>query len=201
MNHFQQEKTRLIWTGKGEVVWIEPYGKNIIRVRASKNLRIEPNDWTLLPKGHDSSRIEIHSDQAILTNGEISATISNAGQLYFRNAREEILIEELWNEEVAIPAREYKHRLSDSYQISQYFSPVHSEHFFGMGQDPNNQFDLKGSVVDLFQKNTKCTIPFVVSTKKYGFLWNNPAIGQVEFANNRTRWSVQSSKQITTSEP
>ncbi|MFN2233050.1 MAG: TIM-barrel domain-containing protein [Anaerolineales bacterium] len=196
MDYFQQENNCLIWTGIREVVWIEPYGENIIRVRASKNLRIEQNDWTLLPKGHASSKIEIHSDQAILTNGEISATISSAGHLCFRNSRDEVFLEELWNEEVAIPAREYKHRLSDSYQISQYFSPDQTEHFFGMGQDPNNQFDLKGSVVDLFQKNSKCTIPFVVSTKKYGFLWNNPAIGQVEFANNRTRWFVQSSKQI-----
>ncbi len=102
----------------------------------------------------------------------------------------------MWNDETATSARDYKHYASDLFQIYQYFSPDQGEHFFGMGQDPNNQFDLKGSVVDLFQKNTKCIIPFVVSTKKYGFLWNNPAIGHVEFVNNRTRWSVQSSKQI-----
>ena len=41
MKHFQQENNRIIWTGKGEVVWIESYGENIIRVRASKNLKIE----------------------------------------------------------------------------------------------------------------------------------------------------------------
>jgi alpha-D-xyloside xylohydrolase len=196
MNHFHQEHDRLIWTGKGEVVWIEPYGENIIRVRASKNLRIEANDWTLLPKNHDASIIEIHSDQAILTNGEISASINNSGQLCFYNSKNEVLLDEFWNNEVATPARDYKHQHSNSYQISQYFSPDHTEHFFGMGQDPNNQFDLKGSVVDLLQKNSKCTIPFMISTRKYGFLWNNPAIGQVEFANNRTRWSVQSSNQI-----
>jgi len=196
MNHFKQENNRIIWTGKGEVVWIEPYGEDIIRVRASKNLKIELNDWTLLAKGHDSSTIEIYSDQAILTNGEIRASLTSTGRLCFRNSKNEVLLDELWNDETSSPARDYKHRVSDSFQISQYFSPDQREHFFGMGQDPNNQFDLKGSVVDLFQKNTKCTIPFVVSTKKYGFLWNNPAIGQVEFVNNRTRWSVQSSKQI-----
>jgi alpha-D-xyloside xylohydrolase len=196
MNHFQQKDKLLIWTGNGEVIWIEPYGEHIIRVRASKNLRIDQNDWTLLAKGQDCAQIEIDSEQAILTNGEISASISCTGQICFRNSMGEVLLDEFWNEEVATPARDYHHIASDSFRISQYFSPDQKEHFFGMGQDPNNQFDLKGSVVDLLQKNTKCTIPFAVSTKKYGFLWNNPAIGQVEFANNRTRWSVQSSKQI-----
>ncbi len=65
MKHFQQENNRIIWTGKGEVVWIESYGENIIRVRASKNLKIERNDWTLLEKDHDLAKIDIYSDQAI----------------------------------------------------------------------------------------------------------------------------------------
>ena len=39
-------------------------------------------------------------------------------------------------------------------------------------------------------------MPFVVSSRKYGFLWNNPSLGRVEFAKNMTRWTSQGTQQI-----
>ena len=56
MERFKLEGKRVIWTGHGEVVWVEPYGANIIRVRASKALKIDLNDWTLLPAEADDAR-------------------------------------------------------------------------------------------------------------------------------------------------
>ena len=37
-------------------------------------------------------------------------------------------------------------------------------------------------------------MPFVLSNRGYGFLWNNPAVGRVEFAENATRWSARQSR-------
>ena len=42
--------------------------------------------------------------------------------------------------------------------------------------------------------NAKCTIPYVYSSRGYGFIWNNPAPGLCELSNNRTRWSCQCCK-------
>lgn len=36
----------------------------------------------------------------------------------------------------------------------------------------------------LEQRNTQVTVPFYLSDKGYGFLWNNPAVGWVSFAKN-----------------
>ncbi len=196
MNRLALENKRVIWTGHGEVVWMEPYGENIIRVRASKALRIDLNDWTLLPAGSNAAQVEMSAEKAVIRNGKIIATITEKGIINFTNQKGEILLGESWGTERYSPGREYKHISSDSFRIEQSFMPDKDEHFFGLGQESHGLFDLKGSVIDLCQQNTKCTIPFLVSTKKYGFLWNNPAIGKVELVNNRTKWSVLASKLI-----
>ena len=44
--------------------------------------------------------------------------------------------------------------------------------------------DVYKRQVELLQKNGKCTIPYTYSSRGYGFIWNNPAIGRAEFVNN-----------------
>lgn len=39
-------------------------------------------------------------------------------------------------------------------------------------------------------------MPFYVSSLGYGFLWHNPAIGQVSFGQNRMTWTAESTKQM-----
>lgn len=93
-------------------------------------------------------------------------------------------------------AREYRVTSGNQFKISLYFKAEPGEHFYGMGQDANDCFDLRGSTVELLQKNGKCTIPYTYSSRGYGFIWNNPAIGRAEFVNNHTMWHVQCAKQI-----
>ncbi len=44
MNFFKQEGSRVIWEREGEIVWIEPFGEDAIRFRASKNMRISTEE-------------------------------------------------------------------------------------------------------------------------------------------------------------
>ena len=56
------------------------------------------------------------------------------------------------------------------------------ESFYGLGQQQAGEFDHKGRSEELYQYNTKVSVPFVVSTKGYGLLfdayslsrWGNP---------------------------
>lgn len=41
--------------------------------------------------------------------------------------------------------------------------------------------NIKGCELELAQRNSQASVPFVVSNIGYGFLWNNPAIGRVVF--------------------
>ena len=51
-------------------------------------------------------------------------------------------------------------------------SPLNSESFYGLGQHQSEEFNMRGKNEDLFQYNTKVSIPFVLSTKNYGLLWD-----------------------------
>ncbi|ETJ44709.1 Alpha glucosidase, partial [human gut metagenome] len=62
------------------------------------------------------------------------------------------------------------------------------ERVYGLGQHQHGRLDHKGLVIDLVQRNTEVNIPFYLSNRGYGFLWNNPAVGRVEFSDDATRW-------------
>ncbi len=59
------------------------------------------------------------------------------------------------------------------YQIHQVFNSPDNEAFYGLGQHQNSIMNFKGQDVDLFQFNTMIAVPFVVSDKNYGILWDN----------------------------
>jgi len=82
------------------------------------------------------------------------------------------------------------------YRIEQRFRAYEDEKLFGLGQHLHGRFDQKGLVIDLVQRNAEVSVPFMVSSRGYGFLWNSPAVGRVELANNGTRWVADSARQI-----
>lgn len=198
------EGNRIVWQEAGEVLWLEPYGENAVRVRSTKSLRIDETcNWTLLEVPPSAcATVEVHADMAVLQNGTIAASITGDGTLCFTNTKTgAVLLEESWidgrvHTAPLRRAREYQTLAGDTFCITTYFKPDSREHFYGMGQDPNDCFDLKGSTMELAQKNTKCTIPFLYSTKGYGVLWNNPAVGRAEFAANHTLWQANAARQL-----
>ena len=46
-------------------------------------------------------------------------------------------------------------------------------------------------MIDLVQRNTEVSIPFLLSSRGYGLLWNMPGVGRVELGTNGTRWVAQ----------
>jgi alpha-D-xyloside xylohydrolase len=67
--------------------------------------------------------------------------------------------------------------------VSQRFNPGTDEAFYGLGQHQNAQLNLNGEDVELAQHNMDIAVPFVVSSRNYGLLWDNHAIGR--FGNPR----------------
>ena len=64
------------------------------------------------------------------------------------------------------------------------------------GQYQQPYLNIKGCELELAQRNSQASVPFVVSSLGYGFLWNNPAMGSVTFGRNVTRWTAVSTKQL-----
>ncbi|HVZ98864.1 MAG TPA: TIM-barrel domain-containing protein [Caulobacterales bacterium] len=62
------------------------------------------------------------------------------------------------------------------YAIRQQFNRGTDEGFYGLGQHQNLQFNYNGEDVELAQHNMDIGIPFVVSTRNYGVLWDTNSI-------------------------
>lgn len=60
------------------------------------------------------------------------------------------------------------------YTVSQSFLSVNDdEAIYGLGQHQADEFNYKGKNEELFQYNTKVSVPFAVSTDGYGILWDS----------------------------
>ena len=59
------------------------------------------------------------------------------------------------------------------YTLGQVFSSPPDEAFYGLGQHQSDEFNYKGLNEILYQYNTKVSVPFIVSDKNYGLLWDN----------------------------
>ena len=60
--------------------------------------------------------------------------------------------------------------------IRQQFNRGTDEGLFGLGQHQFGQMNYNGEDVELAQHNMDVAIPFLVSTRNYGLLWDNPSI-------------------------
>ncbi|MCR4953351.1 MAG: family 31 glucosidase [Treponema sp.] len=76
------------------------------------------------------------------------------------------------------------------------FEAYDDEKLFGMGQYQDSHLDKKGGIWELSQKNSQASVPFVISSRGYGFLWNNPAIGTASFGTNGTIWTAEQTQKI-----
>lgn len=60
-----------------------------------------------------------------------------------------------------------------AYTLQQIFESPADEAFYGLGQHQADEFNYKNRNEELFQYNTKVSVPFIVSSKNYGILWDN----------------------------
>ena len=59
--------------------------------------------------------------------------------------------------------------------VRQEFEPAPGESLYGLGQHQDRLLDLAGRDLDLWQRNGEIVIPFLLSTRRWGLLWDNPA--------------------------
>ena len=177
----------ILFSRKGELVRITPCGKNAIRFQSFPDCKVIDEDYNLMPQSIDAI-IEDNETWATMTCGKLKVMIGTSGRVVFYSDGKEILVEkpELTFED---GFRHYENKGSGLWSARVTFKPNENEHFFGMGHSWDNEFDLKGSSIDIRNVNGKCTIPYVYSSLGYGFLWNVPSTGLCELSKNRTRWN------------
>ena len=181
-----------------EQIRVEPWGKNALRVRASRLPRTDDNLWALLPAEETETEISIGTEEASITNGKVTCRISKEGRIAFYNAEGKKLLREYWEVKPfpEIRGRQWKPRQAGSMELTVRFEAEDGEKIYGMGEYQHEILDRKGMTLELSHRCTQVSIPFYVSSLGYGFLWNNPGVGQVDFATNMTRWYLRETDEM-----
>ncbi len=194
-----------------ELLCIEAYGENSLRIRATQLPCLQDERLSALTEPEQKGEPEIRIDGGTgwICNGKISCEVQCTGKLKFYNQKGELLLEEYdknrFRENAPgekdsaleiIPRTFEPHRGTDHYRLTVRFEAKERERFYGMGQYACSYLDLKGCVLELSQRNSQISIPFTISSRGYGFFWNNPAIGKAIFGRNLTEWHADSTKQM-----
>ena len=205
-----QKEQKLYRRYDKELLCIEPWGTNALRVRATECAAFRTDDdcSALLPAKETAVSIETDGKTGSIQNGNITCKIMENGMMRFYNQKGEKILEEYYrnrrddiveefNSSLEISPRTFTpHAGCDEYKLTMRFEANPGEKIYGMGQYQQPDLELKGCILELAQRNSQASVPFYLSNKGYGFLWNNPAIGKVTFGKNLTEWVAESTKQL-----
>ena len=205
--YFEKRGNTLCYRYESERIVIEPWGSNSLRVRASKLAEMPQENWALLvPQAECEPVIEIYPDGALIWNGKKRKKINLIGKITFCNSKGDVLLEEYVRNRkdmygdtcssLELEAREFKPILGGDYRLTMRFISAPKEKIYGMGQYQQPFLDLKGADLELAHRNSQASVPFMLSSLGYGFLWNNPAVGRVNFGKNITTWEAFSTKKL-----
>ncbi len=211
------ESRAICWSYNGDWLRIEAHGRDGLRVRASTYARQGAKPGALLNDGVEGSDPVVTSDGAVarITNGRITAEVDLQGRVRFLNADGRLLLEEKWRQRdtiskywtvgtdevrmisaLGLSGREFKPLPGGAARITVRFEAKTGERLYGMGQYQQPNLNLAGCTLELAQRNSQASVPFVVSSDGYGFLWNMPAVGEVHFAANGTTWTARAACEI-----
>lgn len=187
-----------------EVLRVEPWGADSLRVRVGRHRVLDDVPGALLAPKPTGAVVEVAGERGGVVNGAITGVVevvaTDTGPVPVLSFTRTGTGEELVAEQRAHfwwPGPRLREPHGGGYaRLEQRFRAYPGERLFGLGQHPHGRLDQKGMVLDLVQRNGEVSIPFLLSSRGYGFLWNMPGTGRVELAENGTRWVADGARQI-----
>ncbi|MFC4764880.1 TIM-barrel domain-containing protein [Dyella koreensis] len=162
--------------GSPQKVRLQLVDERIVHVTATPDGNFElPASLMALKSGGDARFTFSESADAVtLKTAKLSAQVSlRDGAVHFFDAAGKPVLAE------RAGGRSFEPTMVDGkpfYAIRQRFDSPADEAFYGLGQHQNRQMNYKGEDVELAQHNIDVGIPFVVSSRNYGLLWDNNSI-------------------------
>lgn len=148
----------------------------------SGTLQLHPQPWivkTTWPAVEFTVRPDGTGDLTIATARMRIVVEGASGALVFQNANGRMLVREsaIPEPRVLTPAVVNG---EDTHHASAYFDLSQDEALYGLGQHQTGLLNQRGLDVLLMQDNTNIAVPFVLSSRGYGVLWNNASVGRFE---------------------
>lgn len=171
-------------TDQGVIVHVTPQGEHAARlvrlqVMGDKLIHVsatpessfaDPKSLVVLPPAEQTPfSVEQRGDTvSVLTQALKASVLASTGEVWFTDEEGRLILQENkgGGKEFTPITVEGTH----GYTIRQVFESPADEAFYGLGQHQADEFNYKGKNEELFQYNTKVSVPFIVSNKNYGVL-------------------------------
>ena len=161
--------------GPEKAVRLQVYGDEIIRVTSTPTAELDlpPSVMVTARPVYKAFSVDEAPGSVTLKTAKVSAQVDLAtGNVAFRDSSGRTVLTESGPPGFAEESAEGKKFLA----VRQQFNRGTDEGFYGLGQHQNRQMNYNGEDVELAQHNMDIAIPFVVSTRNYGLLWDNNSI-------------------------
>lgn len=163
-----------------KLVRLQVMGEKIIRVSATaENKFADPQSLIIVPQETKTDYTVVEQgDTLILATQSVKAhVLASTGEVWFTDAAGKLILQEQQGGgktfepyQVTQTLASGEDKLYEGWSIRQVFESPADEAFYGLGQHQSDDWNYKGKNEELFQYNTKVSIPFVVSNKNYGVL-------------------------------
>ncbi len=160
--------------GGPALVRLEVIGEKLIRVSATPEKKFaDPQSLVVLPAMQQTPfEVEQRGDTVTVTTAALDANVlSSTGEVWFTDLSGNIILKEEEGGGKSFEPIEVDG--TQGYSFRQVFESPEDEAFYGLGQHQSDEFNYKGRNEELFQYNTKVSVPFVVSSKGYGVLMDS----------------------------
>ncbi|MGN1221546.1 MAG: alpha-xylosidase, partial [Candidatus Cryptobacteroides sp.] len=157
-----------------QLVRLQPQSENIVRVSATAERKFsDPQSLVIIhPDTSPEFSVSAEGDTVTLATSALRANVlSTTGQVWFTDLDGNVILSEQnggGKEFTPIEVEGTK-----GWTWRQVFESEDDEAFYGLGQHQSDEFNYKGKNEELFQYNTKVSVPFVVSNKGYGILMDS----------------------------
>jgi alpha-D-xyloside xylohydrolase len=177
---FRKTDTGIVVTpdsGPEKAVRLQVYGDAIIRVTATPSASLDlPASYVVTAKPQPRSfSVTEEAGKVTLATEKVRATVDlSNGNVSFTDAGGQVDLAE------TAPATFTPVTVEGTKLLAtrQQFNRGTDEGLFGLGQHQNGQMNYNGEDVQLVQHNIAVPVPFLLSTRNYGLLWDNNSISR-----------------------
>ena len=160
----------------------------IIRVQATAEQSFRTKQSLIIVPQNSKAKykVEEQGDDLIITTAAMRAVLNEAtGQITFYDLKDQVLLKEVAqggktfkpftvpDREIGVDIAKVPEAQKHGWSWRALFDSPDNEAFYGLGQHQSEELNMKGKNEDLFQYNTKVSVPFVISNKNYGILWDS----------------------------
>jgi alpha-D-xyloside xylohydrolase len=155
---------------------IEVCGERVVHVIASPTSEIPSPKVPVVTQPCRAASLQVkvgRTETTLLTPAITVAVNTSTGALSFSSGDANVVLTEPPQGGKAFDVQSSE---TKTWQIQQTFLSPSDEALYGLGQHQEGIFDVRGVPIRLHQANTNISIPFLLSSKGYGLLWNNPSL-------------------------